>query len=99
MEASPFSSLFLSRSDEKMKVEKKKRLRLCPLFGKRSYKLKAFLEEEYLKKQKTVREIAEELEVSPTTISKWLKRHGIKTRDKVESTYLGWERTGWYKKE
>ena len=62
------------------------------------YKSKAWLEEEYIQRRKTVREIAEECGTSPMTISRWLLRHGIEVRDMRGSIYLGRERTGWYKR-
>lgn len=59
---------------------------------------KAWLEDEYIQKRKTVRLIADECDTSPMTISRWLNRHGIEVRDRKESIYLGWEHTRWYKR-
>ncbi|WP_435194017.1 NUMOD3 domain-containing DNA-binding protein [Natronomonas sp. EA1] len=45
------------------------------------YRDASWLHEQYHDEGKTQREIAEECGVSPTTVRKWMSRHGIETRE------------------
>lgn len=47
-----------------------------------------YLREQYVKKGRSMRDIADELDVASGTVNKWLNRHGIETRSLTESQRL-----------
>ena len=55
----------------------------------RKYRDKTWLYDRYVKKIKSVNDIAEELDCSISTICVWLKKHGIKIREQSETLRLG----------
>lgn len=51
------------------------------LDSKKTYRNEQWLIEEYVKKDRSMADIAKQCAVSPMTIFKWLKTHGIETRN------------------
>ena len=48
--------------------------------SKKTYRNEAWLQTEYCDKERSMADIAKQCAVSPMTIFKWLKNHGIETR-------------------
>lgn len=42
--------------------------------------IRAFLEDAYLVRRRSLSEIAAEIDVDPATVSRWLRAHGIQAR-------------------
>lgn len=57
----------------------------------RGYRDKHVLEEMYCQDKMSQKEIADEFGVDQTTISEWMQRHGIETRDRSLATSLAFD--------
>lgn len=73
---------------EKHNIEK--RHRWSDEYYTENYHDPGWLKNEYVHKKKTLVDIAEAECVSTSTISRWLKKHGIETRDATEEMVKSW---------
>ena len=56
--------------------------RIMPFEDRKNYKNKAWLHEQYVVKNRTMKEIADACGKSPMTIQGWLKKHDIASRSR-----------------